>query len=84
MLIPRGQEAQTSGDNREPIEIANEFATVLVRKVMTRNGVRLEIRSPKLGTAIRLDPLELESLTWQTHDTFARLLTHPYGPPDPR
>ncbi len=64
-----------------PTEIGNEFASVLVRRVYTRNGVRLQIISPRLGFEIRLDPLELESLTWQTPETFARLLEHPYGPP---
>ena len=38
----------------EPIELANEYAAVQVRRVRTRNGVRLEIVSPQLGRAIRL------------------------------
>jgi hypothetical protein len=64
----------------EEVEVANEFAQVSVCKVLTRNGERLEIRSPKLGRCIRLDPLELESLTWQTTETFARFLEEPFGP----
>jgi hypothetical protein len=64
------------------MELANEFALVRVRKVLTRNGVRLEISSPRLGYSIRLDPLALESLTWQTSDTFTRFLEDPYGPAD--
>jgi hypothetical protein len=59
--------------------IANEFAVVHVTKVHTRNGVRLEIHSPRLGSTISLDPLELDSLTWQTPDTFAGFLRRPYG-----
>ncbi len=66
----------------DPIEIANEFATVTVRRVETRNGVRLRIESPRLQRSIDLDPLELESLTWQSHELFSRLLAHPYGPED--
>lgn len=66
------------------IQIANEFTTARVRKVHTRNGERLEIHSPKLGTTILLDPLELESLTWQTTETFSRMLQDPYGPEDPQ
>jgi hypothetical protein len=66
-----------SGD---PIEIANEFAAVVVRRVETRNGVRLRIESPRRQRSIDLDPLELESLTWQSHDLFTRLLADPYGP----
>ncbi len=62
------------------IQIANEFTTARVRRTYTRNGERLEIHSPKLGTTILLDPLELESLTWQTTETFSRMLEHPYGP----
>lgn len=62
------------------IEIANEFALARVRKVHTRNGERLEISAPKQDQKILLDPLELESLTWQTPELFAKLLTTPVGP----
>jgi hypothetical protein len=64
----------------EPVELANEYATVQVRRVHTRNGVRLEIVSPTLGRSIRLCPLELEALTWQTHETFSEFLRTPFGP----
>jgi hypothetical protein len=64
----------------EPIIIANEFAEVEVRKVHTRNGVRLEIRSPRAGYVVRLDALELEALSWQSPETFSRLLENPWGP----
>lgn len=64
----------------EPMVIVNEFAAVEVRKVKTRNGVRLEIRSPKLGYRVRLDALELEALSWQPVETFSRLLETPWGP----
>jgi hypothetical protein len=66
----------------QEIEITNEFAQVRVRKVWTRNGARLEIASPRLGYVLRLDALALESLTWQTMDTFTRFLSEPYGPPE--
>jgi hypothetical protein len=52
---------------------------VRIRRVFTRNGVRLEISSPRLGRAIRLDPLALESLTWQPMETFSEFLRHPFG-----
>ena len=61
-------------------EFANEFAFTLVRKVRTRKGARLEIVSPKLGYQIYLDAPLLESLTWQTPQTFSRFLEEPYGP----
>ena len=60
-------------------QVSNEFSYVVVRKVYTRNGERLELRSPKLGHMIRLDAIELESLTWQTTDTFSEFLEEPFG-----
>ena len=66
----------------DAIEIANEFAAVTVRLVATRNGVRLRIESPRLQRSIDLDPLELESLTWQSHDVFSAFLATPFGPDD--
>ncbi|MGH3326406.1 MAG: dihydrodiol dehydrogenase [Streptomycetales bacterium] len=65
------------------IVLANEFSEVVVSKVGTRNGVRLRIREDKAGREILLCPLELESLTWQTPDTFSRLLSTPFGPEEP-
>lgn len=62
------------------IQIGNEFTLVQVREVQTRNGERLEISSPRLGYSIRLDPLELESLTWQPTEMFSKLLADPFGP----
>jgi hypothetical protein len=54
----------------EPIEIANEFAYVHVRKVHTKNGERLEIESPRRNSLIRLDPLELEAIACQDDQSF--------------
>jgi hypothetical protein len=62
------------------LTISNEFTTVRVRTVNTRNGERLEIESTKLGRSIQLDPLELESLTWWDARKFSELLETPYGP----
>jgi hypothetical protein len=64
----------------ERIVLANEFTEVWVQKVRTRNGERLRIFSPRLGFQIDLDPLELESLTWQGPETFSRFLETPFGP----
>ena len=66
----------------EPFELANEFAAVTVERVETRNGVRLRISSARLGRSIDLDPIELESLTWQSHDLFSGFLATPFGPED--
>lgn len=60
--------------------IANEFAEVHVSKVVTRNGARLLIESRRSGQWITVDPLELESLTWQNDQTFSAMVGHPYGP----
>jgi hypothetical protein len=66
----------------EPLQLANEYAMVRVRRVQTHNGVRLEITAPHLGRTVRLCPLELESLTWQPADTFSNFLATPFGPED--
>ena len=58
----------------DPIELRNEFAVVTVEVVHTRNGERLRIFSRRLGREILLDPLELESLTWQDHELFTSFL----------
>ena len=67
----------------EKIRISNEFAVVFLSKVNTRNGERLLIESPKLGYSIALDPLELESLTWQETEVFSKFLETPHGPGHP-
>ena len=67
-------------EETEYTEFANEFAFTLVRKVRTRKEARLEIISPKLGYQIYLDAPLLESLTWQTPQTFSKFLEEPYGP----
>jgi len=59
-------------------KIRNESATALVRKVRTRNGVRLEIYSPKVDKRVYLDPLLIESLAWQTPQTFSDILEEPH------
>jgi len=64
---------------QDEFELSNEFATVKLRTVETRHGTRLEISSPELERSIRLSPIELESLTWQDHETFTEFLKTPYG-----
>lgn len=66
-------------DGAEPIELVNEFASVRVFKVRTHNGERLRIESERMGLSVDLDPLELESLTWQSPETFSGLLATPVG-----
>ena len=64
----------------ESIVISNEFAAVVVRKVATRNGERLEIRSISHDQAIQLDAIALEALTWSTPLEVGRGLETPLGP----
>lgn len=64
----------------EPLVIGNEFSEIRVYRVETRNGARILIDSPKSGQWVTLDPLELESLTWQTPATFSAMVGNPYGP----
>lgn len=71
---PRGQQ-----DGAE-IVIGNEFSEIRVVKVRTRNGSRLLIESPKSGQWIALCPLELESLTWQSTQTFSAMVGNPFRP----
>lgn len=63
--------------------VSNEFAAVLVRKVATRNGERLEIRSLGQERSVRLDALALEALTWSSALEVGQGLQTPFGP-DPQ
>lgn len=54
-----------------PFRLTDADSTVLVRKVFTRMGERLEIEAPRLDRSIRLDAIELESLTWQAAEEMA-------------
>jgi hypothetical protein len=64
----------------DEISIINEFGLARIRKLRTRNGERLEIYSPRFGHALRLDALELEGLSWQSHETISQYLINPIGP----
>ena len=73
-----------SAPEEEPtIIVSNEFAAVSVRKVSTRNGERLEIRSLGHERVIRLDALALEALTWSDALQVGRGLETPFGPEHP-
>lgn len=48
------------------IVIANEFASVEVRRVVGRNGARLEIYAPRQDRQVHLDAVVLEALTAYT------------------
>lgn len=62
------------GEDGAPLVVANEFADVQVRRVRTRNGVRLEIFSPRRGTRVHLDAVELDLLSFQEPEIFSEML----------
>lgn len=61
-------------EGRPGFVLSDERATVELRRADTRNGMRLEINPPRLRRSIRLDPVALESLTWQTPETLSAFL----------
>ena len=63
------------GGSDGPIVIANEFADVVVRKVTTRNGVRLDIWSPRRGSRVLLDAVALDCLSFQEPRLISDLLS---------
>jgi hypothetical protein len=82
-MAPEHTDSADRDPRDEPeFEIANEFARVSVRKRLTRNGMRLEISSPRTDTGVMLDAMLLESLTWQSAEALGRFLTTPFQPMD--
>ncbi|MFF5979457.1 dihydrodiol dehydrogenase [Streptomyces olindensis] len=67
------------GGTDGPIVIANEFADVVVRKVQTRNGVRLDVWSPRRGTRVMLDAVALDCLSFQEPELITELLSRNPG-----
>lgn len=72
-------EYPTDGGQDGPIVIANEFADVVVRKVQTRNGVRLDVWSPRRGTRVLLDAVALDCLSFQDSELITELLSRDPG-----
>jgi hypothetical protein len=62
--------------------VENEYATVLISRVETSRGDRLEIFVPKSGRRVLLDAVQLESLSWQEESFFSELLRGSVGPPE--
>ena len=73
-------DAPSTGTPAEPIAdvpvlvVANEFADVQVRLVRSRNGTRLELLSPRRGTRVHLDAVELDCLTQQRTEFFSEMI----------
>jgi hypothetical protein len=63
----------------ESFGIANEFTGVVVRKVRTRNGERLELTTPKYGHRTLLDAMQLEIISTLTPEKFNELFARNLG-----
>ena len=72
-----------SSGGQDPVDgelrISNEFTSVRLRKVKTRNGEVLEITSMQVERSVRLDALVLESLTWRSEEDLSKGLERPFG-----
>lgn len=56
------------------VALADDHATLELRKIFTPAGERFEIEATDLGHSIRLDAMELETLSWQDHETYIGFL----------
>lgn len=63
----------------EPFGIANEFTGVVVRKVATRNGERLELTVPRHGYRTLLDAMQLEIISTLPPEAFSELFARRFG-----
>jgi len=61
-------------DKQETHSLSDEYTTVKIRKIFTPAGERVELEAPELGRSIRLDAIEIESLSWQEPETFIEFL----------
>jgi hypothetical protein len=86
--LPREDDPEFGAGDRDgrarsdSISVTNEFAEARVRSVEPDAGERIEIEAPKLGHVVHLAPVELESVTWQSSETFTGFLETPFGPDD--
>lgn len=66
-------------DGGETLELANEFATVLLHKVLVGRTEHLDVVARKLGARTRLDVPMLQGVAAQPPETFTALLATPFG-----
>lgn len=67
---PGGDVVLRDRDGRTYLVLSNEFATVWIAIDQRANGVRLVVTDAETGTAIGLDPLELEAISRMAHREF--------------
>lgn len=66
---------RVDGDReRRRLSLSNEFGAVAVEVDEHANGPRLRVEDLRSGRTIHLDPLELASLTWLTHERLGPFL----------
>lgn len=66
------------GSLDEALILRNEFATVALTLDDTARGPRLKLEDLRTGHVSYLDPLEIESLAWSTHNDLKELLDPSY------
>jgi hypothetical protein len=67
--------SSTNGNRPDaPLLLENEFGSVAVSVDHTANGPRLRIENRQNGRVVFLDPLEVASLTWLTHERLGPFL----------
>jgi hypothetical protein len=62
------------GNGAARLALASEFASVVVEVDASANGPRLRIENVQNGRVVYLDPLEVASLTWLTHERLGPFL----------
>ena len=67
---PGGDVVLREREGRPYLVVSNEFATVWLAIDERANGVRLVVTDAETGTAIGLDPLELEAISRMGHREF--------------
>lgn len=81
---PGGDVAFRERDGRSYLVLSNEFATVWLAIDERANGVRLVVTDAETGTAIALDPLELEAISRMAHREFDERILERGPHPDNR
>ena len=79
-LTGQPHEEGTETDAGEPLQVSNEYTTVVLRPLETTAGPRLAVRSQKMDYECRLSPAELAALARERIDFFSELLATPLGP----
>ncbi|MYS80739.1 hypothetical protein [Embleya scabrispora] len=68
-------DASSPGPDGPELRLANEFASIRLRKVRFGNASRIEVRSERQDRTVLLDPMALDAITRLTPDQISRILT---------